>query len=164
MRLDLTLVQLAAVRTMLADEFADDERGYLDMLEGETDALEMARKLLNGIEQDEGDVSALKAQMDARSARKARAEARIKARRAALLAMLETAGVDKLPLPEATITRRVTPDRLAVNDPDAVPRPFQVAKWSPDMDAIKAEFANAETLPNWLRVEPGRPSLTSRSK
>lgn len=165
MRLDLTLVQLNAVRINLADHFGDDERGYLDLIEGETDAFEMARKLLDGIEAEEGDIAQLKEQMDTRKIRKDRCEARIKARREAIIAIMECAGVDKLPLPEATVSLRQLPAAIKVNDPNAVPDEYTVPKPQPDLEKIKAAFApDGAELPNWLRVEPERPSLTIRRK
>jgi hypothetical protein len=165
MRLDLTLVQLNAIRLNLADEFPDDERGYLDLIEGETDAFEMACKLLDGIESDEGDIAKLKDQMDTRKVRKDRCEARIKARREALIAIMECAGVDKLPLPEATVSLRQLAASVKVNDPAAVPDEYTVPKPVPDLDKIKAAFApDSAELPNWLRVDPARPSLTIRRK
>jgi hypothetical protein len=165
MRLDLTLQQLNAIRLHLADQFDDDERGYLDLIEGETDAFEMVRKLLDGIETEEGDIANLKEQMDSRKVRKDRCEARIKARREAIIAVLECAGIDKLPLPEATLSVRQLAASIKVNDPDAVPDEYTIKKPSPDLEKIKADFAaNDDALPNWLRVEPERASLTIRRK
>lgn len=166
MRADLTLLQINALRTMLADQFADDdERGWLDALEGETDAFELVRRLLDRLEREEGDRAALTEQMEARKARRDRCEARIAAQRETIATILKCAGLDKLPLPEATITLRETAPKLVVNDPAAVPQEYAVATWKPSMDAIKAAFpVDAPALPNWLRVEPARPSLTIRRK
>jgi hypothetical protein len=165
MRLDLTLQQINLVRIHLADQFDDDERGYLDCLEGETDAFEMVRKLLEGIENDAGDIASLKTQIDDRKARQSRCEARIEARREALIALMECAKIDKLPLPEATLSLRTMPASLKVNDPAAVPEEYTVPSPKPDLEKIKAAFtADSEVLPNWLRVEPKRSSLTIRRK
>ena len=165
MRLDLTLVQLNAVRLNLADQFEEDERGYLDLLEGETDAFEMVRKLLNGIEQDAGDIASLKTQIDDRKVRQARCEARIEARREALTAIMECAGVDKLPLPEATLSLRTMPASIKVNEAAAVPDEYTVPNPKPDLAKIKAAFApDTSELPNWLRLEPERTSLTIRKR
>lgn len=165
MRLDLTIAQIGALRTMLANEFDEDERGYLDAIEGETDAFELVRKLLDGIERDEGDRAVLTEQMDARKVRRDRCDHRIKARRDAIMAVMECARIDKLPLPEATLTKRLTPAKLTVNEAAGVPDEYQVATYRPSMDAIKATFSvDSDVLPNWLRVEGARPSLTIRRK
>ena len=165
MRIDLTLSTLNAIRIHLADQFEDDERGWLDLIEGETDAFELARKLLDGIEADEGDKLALKEQIDNRKVRQSRCDARIEARREALMAIMESAGLDKLPLPEATLSLRKLAASVKVNDPGAVPEEYTVPSPKPDLERIKAAFGpDTDNLPNWLRREPERASLTIRRK
>lgn len=165
MRLDLTLIQITMIKSMLHDAFEDDERVMLDTIEGETDAFEMTRKLLDGMERDEGDMAVLSEQIAARQARKSRCDARIKTRREGIMAIMECAGVDKLQLAEATLSLREVPAKLAVNAPEAVPDEYTVPKPVPSMDLIKADFSpDDEELPNWLRVEPARPSLTVRRR
>lgn len=167
MRADLTQTQVRTVVMMLRDHFGDepDEQLLLDTLEGETDLFELARKLLDGIEADEGQKAALAEQMDARKVRRDRCDSRIKARREAIMALMESAGIDKLPLPEATLSLRTTDAKLTVNDPAAVPEGFCVPTYKPSMEAIKSAFnVDDPELPNWLRVEPARPSLTIRRK
>ncbi|MGI4744929.1 MAG: siphovirus Gp157 family protein [Janthinobacterium lividum] len=163
--MNLTIGQVDALRHMLADQFADDERGWLDALEGETDAFTLIRRLLDAIEAEEGTRTALTEQMDARKVRRDRCDVRIAHQRDAIVAVMRAAALEKLPLPEATLTLRETPEKLAVNDAAAVPDQYQVATFKPSMDAIKADFSpDSPALPNWLRVEPSRPSLTVRRK
>lgn len=162
MRLDLTLMQLDAIKRDLADQFQDDERGWLDLIEGETSAMELVTKLLDGIEADEGDDEVLAKQIEARQARRARCKARIAARRQSIMAIMETAGLKKLPLPEATLSLGSTKAKLAVNDPAAVPAEYGDTVIKPSMDKIKAAFPIDGALPNWLRVDDARPSLTIR--
>lgn len=165
MRVDLATSQIAAVRIMLADQFEDDERGWLDFLEGETDLFEIARRLLDKMEAEEGDREVLTEQMDARKVRRDRCDARIKSLRDSLAALMECAGVDKLPLPEATVSLRQLAASIKVNDPAAVPEEYTVPSPKPNLEAIKAAFTpDSEQLPNWLRIEPARPSLTIRRK
>jgi hypothetical protein len=165
MRIDLTLAQVNGVMLHLADAFGDDEQLKIDMLEGETDLLEQVRRLLDGIERDEGDKAALKEQIDARKVRMERCEHRIDARREAILALMQCAQLDKLPLPEATLSVRTVAASLKVNDPHAVPEEYTVPAPKPDLAKIKEAFAPGnDNLPNWLRVEPERPSLTIRRK
>jgi len=165
MRLDLTKLQVGAVAAMLHDVLNEDERLYLDTLEGETDLYELVRKLLEQIEHDEGIQSQLAEQISDRLARKSRAAERVKHNREAIMALLECASLDKLTLAEATVSVRETKPRLAVNDPEAVPEDFVTLTPKPTMEAIKLAFSpDDETLPNWLRVEPAKPSLTVRRK
>ena len=97
-RLDLTRLQVEAICAHLRDQLEDDERAYLDTLEGETDLFEWVRKLLGRIEEDEGIVAALKEQIADRTVRKNRAEQRIEASREAIKALLDCARLDKLTL------------------------------------------------------------------
>lgn len=162
-RLDLTRIQVEAIAAHLRDALDEDERLYLDTLAGETDLYEWVRRLLGRIEEDEGNVAALKEQIADRTLRKNRAEHRIETARDAIKALLECARLDKLVLPEATLSVRETADKLAVNDPEAVPEKYTVPK--PVMEKIKADFTTeTPDLPNWLRVEPGKSSLTIRRK
>lgn len=162
MRIDLTLMQLDAIKRDLADQFTDDERGWLDLIEGETDAVELVTKLLDGIEADEGDDEALAKQIEVRQARRKRCAARIAARRQSIMAIMDTAGLKKLPLPEATLSIGTTKAKLAINDTAAVPSEYGDTIVKPSMDKIKAAFPLDGTLPNWLRVDDARPSLTIR--
>jgi hypothetical protein len=167
MRADLTQIQVRTVVTMLRDAYGEeqDEKLLLDMLEGQTDLFEISARLLDKMEREEGDRDALTKQMDDRKVRRDRCDARIKTTREAIAALMTCAGIDKLPLPEATVSLRVLPPSIKVNDPAAVPEEYTVPKPVPDLDKIKAAFAaNDDALPNWLRVEPERPSLTIRRK
>lgn len=161
-RMDLTLMQLDAIKRDLADQFQEDERGWLDLIEGETDAVELVTKLLDGIEADEGDDVVLAEQVRTRQARRDRCKARIAARRQSIMAIMETAGLKKLPLPEATLSLGMTKAKLSVNDAAAVPAEYGDTIIKPSMDKIKAAFAIDGALPNWLRVDDARPSLTIR--
>lgn len=165
MRLDLTLIQLNALKTMLSDQFDEDERGWLDLIEGETDAFELVRKLLDGIEADEGTAAALERQIEDRKARKERCGFRIEARRDAVMAIMECAKLEKLPMPEATLTLRKLPAFVKVNHVGAVPDEYMIPSPKPDTKKIKEAFdPAAPDLPNWLSVQPERPSLTIRRK
>lgn len=164
MRIDLTLAQLGALKIMLADQAEDDERAWLDAIEGETDAFELVRKLLDAIEAEEGTAAILADQIDTRKTRIARCEARIKVQRDAIMAVMRCGGLEKLPLPEATLSLRTLAPKLVVNDTAAVPEEYTIPVPKPNLDAIKAAFPVDGPLPNWLRVEPERPSLTIRRK
>lgn len=164
-RLDLTRIQVEAIAAHLRDALDEDERAYLDTLEGETDLFEWVRRLLDKIEEDEGNIAALSEQIADRTARKNRASERVKSAREAIMALLDCARLDKLALPEATLSVRDTADKLAVNDPEAVPEEYTVPNPRPSMELIKASFTSeTPDLPNWLRIEPGKPSLTIRRK
>lgn len=165
MRADLTRIQVETVMLHLRDQFEDDERLKLDMLEGETNLFELVGRLLDRIEEEDGTVAALSEQIGDRQARKLRATARKDAYREAVMGLMQCAELEKMTLPEATCSVRETAAKLAVNDPSAVPEEYAVPTWKPSMEAIKAAFSvDTAELPNWLRVEPAKPSLTIRRK
>lgn len=160
MRADLTRIQVETVMRHMADQFADDEQLHLDMLEGETDLFEIVARLLNHMEADEGDKVALAEQMESRKVRRDRCDARIKARREAIAALMECAGLDKLPLPEATLSLRKLAPKAIVTDVDALPDEYVTFTKKPNLAAIK----EADVLPDGCALDNGGVSLTIRRK
>lgn len=160
-RIDLTMQQVAAVALMLADD--EDEQLKADTLEGETDLYELSRFLLGRIEDDEGSVLALKEQIGDRQARKSAAERRIERRREVIKALLDCAQLDKLTLPEATLSVRAVPPKAIVTDEAAVPEALCRIKRAPDMAAIKAEVEAGRAVPG-VTFDNGGTSLTVRRK
>ncbi|MES2295235.1 MAG: siphovirus Gp157 family protein [Pseudomonadota bacterium] len=161
-RLDLTRLQVEAIAAHLRDQLDDDERAYLDTLEGETDLFEWVRRLLGKIEEDEGNVAALKEQIGDRNTRKGRAEQRIETTREALKALLDCARLDKLALPEATLSIRDVAPKAVVTDEAAVPDEYCRIVRKPDMAAIKAGL---DTGPiDGVSLDNGGVSLTIRRK
>lgn len=164
MRQDLTRIQVEAVVTFLRDALGDepDEQLLLDSLEGETNLFEMCSRILRWIEDDEGIRAALVSQIQDRNDRKARAESRIETYRDGLRALMETAGLDKLPLPEATVTLRKVAPKPIVTDVEQLPDALCKITRKPDMAAIKAAVIN-ENLPG-VALDNGGVSLTIRRK
>lgn len=161
-RMDLTKIQVEAIAAHLRDHLEDDERAYLDTLEGESDLFEWVRRLLGKIEEDEGNVAALKEQIADRNARKGRAEHRIETTREALKALLDCARLDKLVLPEATLSIRDVAPKAVVTDEAAVPDEYCRIVRKPDMAAIKAAL---DTGPiEGVSLDNGGVSLTIRRK
>lgn len=162
MRYDLTKIQVQAVAAMLGDNpaFDEDEKLRLDMMEGETDLFEIVKRMLDSMEQDEGDKAILAEQMDSRKVRRDRCDARIKARREAIAALMECAGLDKLPLPEATLSLRKLAPKAIVTDVDALPDDYVTFVRKPNLAAIK----DAEMLPEGCALDNGGTSLTIRRK
>ena len=163
MRLDLTKIQVEAVAAMLRDELADDERAYLDTLEGETNLYEWARRLLARIEEDEGNQKTLAEQISDRQSRKERAGKRIDANREALKALLDCARLDKLVLPEATVSVRDVAPKLVVTDEAAVPDEYCRISRKPDMAAIKSGVEAGAVIAGVSLGNGGR-SITVRRK
>lgn len=163
MRLDLTRIQIEAVAAHLHDALSDDERAYLDTLEGETDLYEWVRRLLERIEDDEGQQTILAEQIADRTVRKNRASERVKVSREAIQGLLECARLDKLVLPEATISVRDVPPKAIISDEAALPDALCKFKRSPDMAAVKAEMEAGRAVPG-VTLDNGSVSLTIRRK
>lgn len=157
----LTQSQVAAVALLLAD--SDDEQLKLDTLEGETDLFEIVRYLLGKVEEDEGVMAALAEQVSDRQSRKQAADHRIKRRREAIMALMQCAKLDKLTLPEATLSVRDGAPKAVVTDEAALPDELCRFKRSPDMAAIKAEMESGRAV-SGVTVDNGGPSLTIRRK
>lgn len=162
-RIDISKSQIAAVATMMRDELGADERLYLDTLEGETDLFEIVRALLDEMEDDDGVQLALSEQVADRQTRKRRAEHRNEVRRNALLALLQCAQLDKLVLPEATLSVRTVPPKAVVTDDAAVPDDFCKFTRKPDMAAIKAGL-EAGAVIDGVSLGNGGQTLTVRRK
>lgn len=166
MRVDLTTMQVKAVVSMLRDEIGDDpdERLVLDTLEGETNLFEISARLLSRIEDEDGAIKVLAEQISDRKARSDKSERRKESYRLGLRALIEAAGLDKIQLPEATVTIRDLDDRLDI-DAEAVPDSFKKPVYKPDAEKIKQTFLLSNLpLPNWLTRETGRRSITIRRK
>jgi len=163
MRIDLTKMQVGAVATMLRDALTEDEQLYLDTLEGETNLYELVRQLIERIEDDEGLQAALTEQIEARQVRKQRAAQRVKHNREAIMALLQCANLDKLALPEATLSVRDVAPKAIVTDEAAVPLGFKKATWKPDMAAIKAGLESGAAIPG-VSLDNGGTTLTIRRK
>lgn len=159
--LNVTMEQVAAIRAMLADHA--DEELVADMLEGSTDLHEWVRYLLSAIEADEGAIKVLNEQISDRQSRKVSAGKRVERRREAIQAFLECAKLDKLMLPEATLSVRRVPPKPIVSDEQAVPDDLCRVKKTPDMAAIKAALETGRAV-SGVTLDNGSVSLTVRRK
>jgi hypothetical protein len=163
MRVDLTIIQVKALVDHFGDMFEGDERALMDAIEGETDAFELVAKVLRQSEADLGTAGIIGDQIAERQARKKRFVDRADRARETIAAIMDAAGVTKMELPEATITVRTLPAKLAVNEASGVPDEYTAIKRVPDKKAIDAAFSvDSDSLPNWLSIDPARPSITVR--
>lgn len=164
LRIALITREISQIADDLRSLCIDDDRLFLDMLTGESPIEEVVRALLNEIEREDGKIEALTVQIAERKARRDFAERRKEKIREGLLRVMKAGGLEKLPLPEATISRRSVPAKLVINDHDAVPKACQRAKWLTDMDKVNEKFADAKRLPNWVRREPASETVSIRRK
>lgn len=140
-----------------------DEQLKLSTLEGETDLNEIVSMLLAENEDDEGNIGQVKAQIETRRERIARYERRIDTRRNAIVSLMDTAHLTKLPLPEATVTLRTLKAAPKVTDEEALPDDFCKFVRKPDMEKIKDAFESGQPIPG-VTITNGGASLTVRRK
>lgn len=160
MRIDLAKIDIQRIAEAVSLAYPDDVNLLADTLEGETELYEIVGKLLGKIEDANGDVNALKDQIANRTERKGRAEGRIKAIRETICQLMDVARLDKLTLPEATLSRRIVAPKTIVQNADLVPDEYCTFTRKPDMAAIKAANENVAGT----ALDNGGVSLTVRMK
>ena len=140
-----------------------DDQLKLSTLEGETQLNELVSFLLAENEDDEGNIAKVKAQIEMRRERINRFERRIDTRKNAIVSLMDTARITKLPLPEATVTLRTLRPSPKVANENELPEAYTRIIRKPDMDAIKAAFEQGIPIPGVV-ISNGGASLTVRRK
>lgn len=160
-RFDPRIVETIAadLRDMLGDDF--DDATFLDTLDGETDALDIADKLIAAMQDADALAAAAKAQADALTARASRLKARSAAYKAQMLTLLQATGQKKLERPAATISRRAGSLSVQIVDAENVPTQLCRITRTPDKAAIKRQIDAGEDVPG-ARLERGPDGLTVR--
>lgn len=156
-------IQRALAILELCPDLELDEQLKLSTLEGETELCEIVSLLLDENEDDEGMIGAVKAQIEVKRERIARFERRVDARRNAIVSLMDTAQITKLPLPEATVTLRTLGPRPKVSIEEAIPDDFCKFVRKPDMEKIKQAFEDGLCVPGVV-LSNGGASLTVRRK
>src|SRR6266498_2009432 len=139
----------AAIQHLLSlhPELADDEDWRRDMIEAETDAF----KVLGLIMEQILEARMIKAALDERAKqldmRSLRYEAREDFMRKLAMRIMETAGLHKMVLPEATLSIRPTPQAVRILNPDMIPHEFWRVKTEPNVTAIKAALKAGQHVP-----------------
>jgi hypothetical protein len=159
------LGHIAAVAAMLRDMLGSDpdETAFLDTLDGETDALDLADVLIGKMLDDAAMVEAISAQIKALADRQARIARRADAAKAAIGGLLDAMKVKKLERPRATISRRAGSMSVRIVDEAAIPSQLCTSKTitAPDKAAIRAQIEAGETVPG-AKLVRGPDGLTVR--
>lgn len=146
----------------------DDDVDFLTLVDSETDALEILRRLLRRARRAEAEAAAVKAMRQELTAELAAREARHTQRAEALRrAVVWAMGELELPrilAPDFTASVS-TPEHGPIHIPDeaAVPDQFCRIKKEPDKAAIKSLLDRGERV-NWASFAPARPKLTIRTR
>ncbi len=143
-------------------ELAEDEELRADTIEGETDAYRVLGKIV-AIERDANSMAlAIGERTKELAARKERYTRRKDAMRALLLRLLKAADLNKVSLPEATVSIGKGRAGVEIVDESLLPDNVVKLKREPDKTAIKAALDAGEDVPGAVLRE-GQPSVTVRA-
>lgn len=161
-RIDLPMIEAAA--SLLAP-YRDDDELYHDMIEGETDALELLSNLLEEIQHDEDMAEAAEARAADLKARAERFKHRAAARKKIALTILHAAGLKKAELPAATLSIRAGSVSVQITDEAEIPSQLMREKItrSPDKTEIRKQLDAGEVVPGAVLVR-GDETLAVRVK
>lgn len=162
-RPDFKLIQLMAeeIRSALGDDF--DAEAFLDTLDGETDAADIADRLLAELADAEAMAEAIRGQEADMKARRQRYDMRGEAFRHQLLNLLDAIGEKKIERPRATVSRRAGLPSVQITDEAAIPSQLCKTTVAPDKVAIKAQLMAGEAVPG-AQIVVGEDGVTVRTK
>lgn len=166
---DTIRIEAAAVAAQVANlltacpDLADDGQLLLDMIEAETDMFEVGSKLVRLRQERRATAEGLSSYMDDLSERKARLLRGADGIASMLKSLMGIAGIDKLMLPEATVSVTRGRESVVITDPDAVPSQLCKTIRQPDKDAIGKALKAGETIPGAALVA-GETGITVRTK
>jgi hypothetical protein len=118
-------------------ELEADEELRADMLEGETNFHAVMTRLVNGERDADSLAKAVAGRISDLQARKSRAERRKEAMRSLMFKLLKAAGVQRVPLAEATVSIGKKAAAVEIVDEALLPKAYVRVSTSPDKTAIK---------------------------
>lgn len=157
----INLELIREVAAELAPYRDEDEKTYLDTLDGETDAVDILNDLAIEDAQDLALIEANKAAEARIKSRRQRIEMRQETRRRLIGRVLAAAEMRKAELGIATVSVRDGSLSVLITDPEAVPSQLCTVKTvtAPDKAAIKAQILAGEDVPG-ATLERGGPIVT----
>ena len=155
-------IDTALIERIAADlaPYADDERTFLDTLDGETDFLSLLDKLIEAEAEASDMQEALKGRIQQLQNRAARAKGRSKALRNIQRDMLTAANLRKVQRPTATLSILAGRYSVQITDPDAVPTQL-CRPGPPDLTAIAVQIEAGVDVPGAVLVR-GEETLSVR--
>jgi len=151
--------RIEALRDAIRAQYPDDDDLLADMIEGETDAIDLIDRLHDEAEEARTMASALKDREREMAERRARMEQRQEARKEAIDRIMRVIGLEKIERPMATFSFRRNPPRLVVRDPGLVPDDLCRIERKP----LLAEIRKAGDVPG-VEWTNGGTSLSIRRK
>lgn len=149
--------QIAALKVAFP-ELEDDEELLETTLEGETDLHGIVTRVLELEAEAKGMAEAIKARRDALLAREARYKRQVEGFRSLVQRVMESVGLKKLTLPEATLSLTIRAPEPIVTDEALLPEEcFKVVR-TLDKTAIKA-LCKEGTIPGGVTMSNGSVGL-----
>lgn len=154
--------EIAGLAHAIREMCGDDDVAFVDTLDGETDALQAARKAVRWLFEQDAQAEACKSLEAVYAARRKLFEDRSGRTRSALLHFLTELGEKTLPLPEATLTvAKGQPQIVGEPNPETLPLHLTVTKRVADRKAIKDALLAGEEI-DGLTLSNAAPHLTVR--
>jgi hypothetical protein len=149
--------------TAYKDIIGEDAEFAADVVEGQTDFVEIVDHILNQEGEDAALVEAIQDRINKLSTRALNINARIEKRRGLLITALQMAGLKSLRCPVATISLRATPQKAIVTQEDRIPEEFLVPR-DPTIDrrALLAALKEGRKIPG-AELSNGGVSLSIRT-
>lgn len=144
-------------------ELAEDEALRADMVEGETEFAAVMSRVLDHEREAQAMVEAQKKRGADLAERRGRYERRAEAMRSLMLNLMSVADLQKIALPEATISLSKGREAVEITDIDALPQGFYALERKADKTAIGTALKAGNDVPGAMLAE-GNPVLTVRTK
>jgi hypothetical protein len=145
-------------------ELIEDDEAWLVSLESETKFEELLTQLVRRIEDTRALAEGTAGRLTELQERKARLLHRMESLRNLLFKLMESAELQKLELPEATITiRKGQPQLIGEADPFFLPEHFVKVSRTVDRTAVKEALKDGAAIPGFT-LSNATPSLSIRIK
>lgn len=144
-------------------ELAEDDELRADMILGETEIDRIASRLVRIIGERKARAEGLTGYISELQERKARELRGVEGARDLLKSILHAGNIDKLPLPEATVSITKPRIKCVVDDVNELPQGFFEIQRKPKTADIKAELEAGRDVPG-ARLELGPEGIMVRTK
>lgn len=155
-----TLGRLQAIASDIREMAGEDERAYLDTLDGETDVLDLLDDWIARSQHVAALEAATREQAQRLGERARRFAEQGRASRRAILLLLHAIGERKLVRPGATLSVKSGSVSVEITDPAAVPTQLR-KPGEPDKAAIRAQLEAGEDVPG-CRIVTGEETISMR--
>lgn len=144
-------------------ELKDDAELRLDAIEGETDAHRIISRAVSERQDAQMIVDGINSRLSDLSGRRARYERKTEFLKELIRSVMKAAKLDKLALPEATVSILAGRESVGISDIDALPQGFFKTKREADKAAIKIALDAGEEVPG-AHMVIGSEGLSIRTK